>query len=67
MALGFPRKKKSRIEEEGGENAGEIVTVCFTWAFAQQPKQQPHLRAKFVSMRGPKARGGTRRGEAEVR
>lgn len=39
MALGFPWKKKTKTEEQGGENAGKIVTVCFTWDFAQQPKQ----------------------------
>lgn len=41
MALGFPWKKKTGIEEGGGKkkNAGEIVAVCFTWAFARQPKQ----------------------------
>ena len=43
-----------------GENAGEIVTVCFTWAFAQKAKTIDPLESQVCfHVRGPKARGGT--------
>ena len=43
MVLGFPWKKKAGIEAEGGKKkAGEIVTVHFIPAYAQQSKQEPH-------------------------
>lgn len=60
MALGFPWKKKSRTEEEGG---GEDLNCMFHLGFlTRPPKQWPHFRANFVSMRGqrggePKGRG----------
>lgn len=66
MALGFPWKKKTRIEEEGGKKCRQDCNCMFHLGFCSTAKTIAVLESQIsFHVRGPKARGGTKRGEAE--
>lgn len=65
MALGFPWKKKTRIEEEGGKCRRDC-NCMFHLGFRSAAKTIAPLESQIsFHVRGPKARGGTEGGEAE--
>lgn len=69
MALGFPWKKKTRIEEEGEKKCRQDCNCMFHLGFHSAAKTiAPLERQISFHVRGPKARGGHRGGRGrEVR
>lgn len=63
MALGFPWKKKTRIEEEGEKKCRRDFDCMFHLGFRSAAKTIAPLESQIsFHVRGPKARGGTRGG-----
>lgn len=67
MALGFPWKKKTGIEEEGEKKCRRDCDCMFHLGFRSAAKTIAPLEGQIsFHVRGPKARGGHRGGgEAE--
>lgn len=65
MALGFPWKKKARIEEEGGKGQADC-NCTFHLGLRWAAKTIAPLESQVCfHARSPEERGGTRRGAAE--